>query len=127
MASTPRDARTGKFTRVPVESAYADDSRFPTVAREGIDVENVSGAPSQYTIEERRHAPSGDELAQGGDTHPPGIRRQVMVRPDDMAHFNGALRSASRDAGPMDPSAYLTGVETQQTPATGTEETSDGR
>ncbi len=32
-----RDVR-GRFTRVPVDAAYADQSRFSTVAREGIDV-----------------------------------------------------------------------------------------
>jgi hypothetical protein len=45
-----RDGR-GRFTRVPVEAPYADDSKFPTVARDGLDVSFEGADPGQLAYD----------------------------------------------------------------------------
>jgi hypothetical protein len=129
-----RDVR-GRFVRVLVELAYADDSRFPTVAREGIDVGFEGADPAEQAYRSvPRYAPAADELAQGGQRSPLRARRPELVHPDEVAHtvygVQGAvLRTAARrSAGRWDddPTPYLVGLATHGTPATGVQEVSDG-
>ncbi|HET9081119.1 MAG TPA: hypothetical protein VFO01_11485 [Trebonia sp.] len=115
-----RDPRTGKFApRRPVPDVDAE-SRFDPVG-DDIPFDDVSGASSPNTIEQRRYVPEADELAQGGQRTSVGIRRPVLVHPDDAGHYNGLLRTAARDSGPLDPTAYLAGLGQPATPPAGRE------
>jgi hypothetical protein len=109
-----RDVR-GRFARL-VEDVDAE-SRFDPMGDSIEDIGNVSGAPSPSTIERPRHAPPGDELAQGGQWSPLRARNPVLVHPDDESHHNGILRTAVRRSGPvgMNPAAYLVGLESPGT------------
>ena len=123
-----RDVR-GRFTRVPVEAAYADQSRFPTVARDGLDVGFQGSDPDQLAYgTEQRYAPTGD-LAQSGQRL--RARRPELVHPDDEDHTiygkqGAVLRTAARHSGPLDPSPYLVGL-TRGTPTAVLLVADDGR
>lgn len=105
-----RDA-TGRFTRVRADSEYADDSKFPTVAREGIDVGFQGADPGDLAYgSEPRYAPDADDL--GAYNSPLRDRNPTMVHPGDEPYFNGVMRTAVRK---LDPSGqgtltYLVGL-----------------
>jgi hypothetical protein len=118
MAANPRsyerDVR-GRFAR-PVPDVDAE-SRFDPMGDSIEDIENVSASDVRPGMEVARHAPDDDDLAQGCQSSPLRPRGAVLVAGDDEARtkygVQGALsREAARMyAGPMDPSAYLTGAD----------------
>jgi len=113
MADIPRDPVTGRFTRVNVER----DALAPDL-----------GVPREYAYGlERRDAPAGDDLGQGGQRSPLRARNAALVHPDDAAHHNAILRTAARGAGLMDPTPALVGLEVHGTPVTGAPKITDGR
>jgi hypothetical protein len=105
---TSRDARTGRWTRV-VPDVDAE-SRFDPVADSIEDIDNISGAPSASTIDRPRYAPQADDLAQFDARSPLRARNLTLVHPDDEGHHNAVMRTAARSAGPMDSTAFLTGL-----------------
>lgn len=135
MADSPsyrRDLR-GRFTRVPVEAAYADQSRFPTVAKEGMDVEFQGADTGDLAYDAvPRYAPDGDTLAGAGPSYgssPLRSRRPELVHADDEGFHNAVLRTAARRSvgRPDDPTAFLVGLESHGTLATGVRTVDDGR
>lgn len=121
-----RSPVTGRFTKVDVSNTpLAEDSKFPTFSREGFEVHaqgadprdsayemvsydrNVVANPQALRVE--------DNLGVGGSRL--RARRPTMVHPDDEAKessgnvHNAVLRSATRGAGPLDPSYYLASGE----------------
>jgi hypothetical protein len=98
------------------------ESAFDPMADSIEDITNVSAADVRPGMERARHAPAGDELAQGGDWYPVQRRMPVMVPPDERpetvyAGSHGSVsREASRGGGPMDLSAWLTGADDGLTP-----------
>lgn len=108
-----RDPVTGKFVKT-ANSPESGEGKFPTYAND-LPVSDVSGAPSDSTTDRLRHAPAADTLAGTGPSYgssPLRARRPELVHPDDADQGQGAvLRSAARDSGPLDPSAYLVGAE----------------
>jgi hypothetical protein len=110
-----RDPRTGRFAaRRPVANLDAK-SRFDPMGDSIEDIDNISGAPSQNTIDHPRHAPAGDKLAGVGPSYgssPLRARNATLVQGDEAVHtvygVQGAvLRTAARGGGPMDPSYEL--------------------
>jgi hypothetical protein len=125
-----RDAKTGRFARRPVEGVDAE-SRFNPMG-DDIPFRDVSGAPSANTIEHPRYARKADDLAQGGQARL-RARNPEMVDPADATHTiygaqGAVLRTAARrSAGrPDDPTAFLVGLQSHGTPATGVKQVTDG-
>lgn len=62
---TARDPKTGRFARIDVER---------DVLAPGL------GVPEKFAYGTvRRHAPAGDDVAQGGESSPPGVRTARMT------------------------------------------------
>lgn len=119
--SQERDPRTGRFApRRPVPDVNAE-SRFDPMADSIEDIEDVSATDVRPGMSAVRHAPEADQLAQGGQQTPVGIRQATLVHPDDSSFHNAHLRSAARSAGPADPTPFLTGLDGPETPAGGRE------
>jgi len=112
-----RDSKTGRFARRSVPDLDAE-SKFDPMADSIEDIEDVSGAPSPSTIERPRYVPGAD-LAQGEQWSPLRARNPVLVHPDDEGHHNAIMRTAARNAGPMDSSPFLTGLVGSPGPSRG--------
>jgi hypothetical protein len=104
---TIRDPRTGRYVRT-ANVPSATEGKFETYVE--MPVDDASGAPSANTIDRPRYAPDADELAQFDARSPLRVRNPVIVHPDDEGHHNAILRTAARQAGPMDSSPFLTGL-----------------
>ena len=119
MADIPRDPVTGRFAKVdPVRDVLADQLGVPEKFAGGI---------------RPRYAPAADELAQGGQSSPPGVRTARMTGAQQARYLVGDVgesapgevaatarygvqgrhvrAAARRSSDPMDPSRHLTGAE----------------
>lgn len=120
---TVRDPRTGRF----VATANAPESsggKFNTYTEMPVEIEGADPAELAYDAVPR-YAPDADDLAQGGQWSPLRARNPVLVHPDDEGHHNAIMRTAARNAGPMDPSAFLTGLVGHTAPSMGIQEADD--
>ena len=109
---TARDKITGKFTRV-IPDVDAESQSGPM--GDDIPFDNVAGAPSPNTIDQPRHGPDADLLAQGWATRLEP-RHPVLVAADEqVATLYGGqgarLRDAARLAGVGGPIGYALGLE----------------
>lgn len=111
-----RDLR-GRFTVSTANAPESSEGKFPTQTELG--VTNTSSDDTLPGMEVRRHAPSADDLAQGGQQWPVHRRIPVMVAPDDSAgtiygsHRQSAWtrEAARRQGGDTDPARWLLGAD----------------
>jgi hypothetical protein len=128
---TTRDPRTGRWTRVPAEAEYAGDSKFNTVAREGIDVGFQGADPADPAYDAvPRHGPEADQLAESGSRFPLHPRHHALVSLDEEARTRygtqGMLtRDAARLHGLTGALGYVLGIDDAAGPPRGNQEASD--
>lgn len=105
-----RDTVTGRFVSTS-NTPESSEGRFETYAELPVEFDGADPSELAYGMEPRC-APAGDVLAQGGQRSPLRARNPTLLDPRDETFHNGPLRSAvRRHGGPMDPSAFLTGLE----------------
>ncbi|HEX5290129.1 MAG TPA: hypothetical protein VFX25_14790 [Streptosporangiaceae bacterium] len=122
-----RSPATGRWSQVPTDNtALSADSKFDVMRELAVKTQPESYA---YDLASRDASSAGlayaapavrDDLAVTGSRL--RARRPGMVHPSEVDHAlwgkqGAVLRSAARNAGPMDPSGYLTGCtdESEQT------------
>lgn len=114
---TTRDPRTGRYVST-ANTPESGEGTFPTYTEMPVEVEGADPAELAYDSVPRR-GPAADELAQLDARSPLRARNPVMVHPDDEGHHNAVMRTAARNAGPMDSSPFLTGLTGLTAPSTG--------